>query len=441
MQNKKYDVAIIGGGITGTALLYLLSRYTNILSIILIEKYSKLAQVNSHKNSNSQTIHYGDIETNYSLAKATKVKKAAELVAKYVEQKAKQWDKQKLFAKNHKMVLAVGEEEIKTLEQRYEEIKSLFPELRKIGRDEIARMEPKIIEGRDLSVQLMALYSPNGYAISFSALAESFVQEAQKRKVVEICLGRKVKKISKESSSYTITLNDKTITASVVVVASGSHSLIFAKKLGYGKKYGLLPIVGGFYSAKKVLNGKVYTIQTPSLPFAAIHGDPDVENPEETRFGPTGKALPYLEKGRWKTFPDFLKTSAWSIDGVLSLAKVTFAPVVFRYVLRNFGYDIPLVGKYLYLRDARKIVPSLRYKDLHFNRAVGGIRPQVVNTKEKKLEMGEAKIVGDKIIFNITPSPGASICLQNAYNDTQGVIGFLGGKFKFDLEKWKKEFD
>ena len=33
--------------------------------------------------------------------------------------------------------------------------------------------------------------------------------------------------------------------------------------------------------------------------------------------------------------------------------------------------------------------------------------------------MGEAKLSGEKIIFNITPSPGASTCLGNAYADTK----------------------
>ena len=50
--------------------------------------------------------------------------------------------------------------------------------------------------------------------------------------------------------------------------------------------------------------------------------------------------------------------------------------------------------------------------------------------------MGEAKIVGDKIIFNITPSPGASTCLQNAEDDTNRIISFLGEKYTFDRDRF-----
>ena len=53
---------------------------------------------------------------------------------------------------------------------------------------------------------------------------------------------------------------------------------MIAKSLGYGKNLALLSMAGSFYTAPKVLNGKVYTIQVPKLPFAAIHGDPEVHN-------------------------------------------------------------------------------------------------------------------------------------------------------------------
>ena len=56
MTSTKYDVLIIGGGVSGTALLYQLARFTDLSRLCLVEKYGGIAEVNSHAQNNSQTI-------------------------------------------------------------------------------------------------------------------------------------------------------------------------------------------------------------------------------------------------------------------------------------------------------------------------------------------------------------------------------------------------
>ncbi|VAW83292.1 hypothetical protein MNBD_GAMMA16-407 [hydrothermal vent metagenome] len=48
MKYSQYDVVIVGGGISGTALLFMLNRYTNLKRIALIKKEEKIAAINSH---------------------------------------------------------------------------------------------------------------------------------------------------------------------------------------------------------------------------------------------------------------------------------------------------------------------------------------------------------------------------------------------------------
>ena len=85
-MSKKYEVAIIGGGISGAALAYELSRYTDVKEIAVIEKYGSVGLVNSKGTSNSQTIHVGDIETNYTIEKARITKQTAKMVELYCKQ-------------------------------------------------------------------------------------------------------------------------------------------------------------------------------------------------------------------------------------------------------------------------------------------------------------------------------------------------------------------
>ena len=112
---------------------------------------------------------------------------------------------------------------------------------------------------------------------------------------------------------------------------------------------------------------------------------------------------------------------------------------ILRYILRNFLYDVPFIGKRLFIREVRRIVPSMQLRHLEYAKGYGGIRPQIVNMKTRKLELGEAKIAGDRILFNITPSPGASTCLQNAEEDAAKIMEFLGDGYHFDKERFLRD--
>jgi malate dehydrogenase (quinone) len=438
--DSHYDVLIVGGGVTGTALLYTLSKYTDIKNIGLIEKYSDFGLVNSASYNNSQTLHFGDIETNYTLEKARKVKWMADMVMKYVESEKNSPDNLEVFSRYSKMVLAVGKNQVRELRERYPAFSQLFPKLRMIEKDEIGKIEPRVLEGRDPDQEILALVTEDGYTVDFKRLCHSFVNNAlRKNPVLSINLNTRLLNITKNGENYLVKTDKGDITASVVVFAAGGHSLMYAKSLGYGKNLSVLSMAGSFYTAPKVLNGKVYTIQVPKLPFAAIHGDPEVHNASITRFGPTAKPIFQLERHNWSTFSEYWKTFGVGIDPAISLLKILFDRVLFSYIFFNFLYDLPFVGRLLFIRQIRKIVPSLKLKELKFARGVGGTRPQIVNNTTRKLEMGEAKLSGDNIIFNITPSPGASTCLGNAYTDTSKIIEFFGGKYKFEKESFEKD--
>ena len=434
MDNNTYEVVIIGGGVCGTALLYTLSNYTNIKSIALIEKEADIALVNSFTNSNSQTLHFGDIETNYTLAKAQKVNKGASLVKNYLLNLDKQ---QQIHTKYHKMVLGVGEQ-VNELKDRYQQFKQLFPDLKLLDRTEIAEKEPKVLAGRDPHEKIIALFTDEGYTVDFNRLARSFVDNSATDSNIDLLLNTKVKKIV-AGELYQIETDNKTIQAKVVLVAAGAHSLLFAKSLGYGLNYALLTVAGSFYFAPKLLNGKVYTVQRKKLPFAAIHGDPEVHDCSIARFGPTAKVLPMLERHNYSSIIDYFKTAGLSFKAIASFLKILSDPIIFKYIALNFSYDFPFIGKRLFIKEVKKIIPAIALKDLSYAKGYGGVRPQIVNLDTKALEMGEAKIVGDKIIFNITPSPGASTCLQNALEDTIRAIEFLGEGYYFNRHQFLQD--
>lgn len=431
---ESYDVVIIGAGASGSALAYTLAKYSTIRKIALLEKYSAPGQVNTKASNNSQTLHVGDIETNYPIEKVKQVYPAAMMIAKYAESLPVS-ERNTIVFPVQKMVLGVGTQEVAVLEKRFEELRTLFPNLQKLDRNGIAQVEPIVMKERKDNEPVIALFSTEGFAVDFERLSESLVQNARKSDPeMVVTFDSEVLEIKKENDRYVLrTATGNTIHARVVVVDADSYSLLFAKSLGYGTHFSLIPIAGTFYFSKKLLNGKVYTVQEPKLPFAAVHGDPDVRVPNMTRWGPTARFHPVLESYNFGTSLDYIKSSGLHRPQTwFSFFKILVDPVRLIYLLKNMLYELPLIGTLVFIHNAQKIAPSIRAKDITVANGYGGMRLQRVDTHKGELQLGEGKIIGDNIIFNMTPSPGASVALYNALRDSEEVMKFFGGKFTFD---------
>jgi malate dehydrogenase (quinone) len=425
------DLVIVGGGISGAALLFAAARYSSIARIVLIEKYPALARVNSAATHNSQTLHCGDIETNYTLAKALKVKRAAQLVANYAARLAPD---EPLLHRYPKMVLGVGPDECARLRARFTEFAPHYSWLRLYEKADIARIEPRVVktgDERERAEELVACGAEGEpCAANFAALTNSFATHARlANHDIELAFDTRVRRLRAAGGAFAVETDRGVVSAGSVVVSAGGHSLFLAQQMGHGREFSVLPVAGSFYFAPKVLNGKVYTVQNDKLPFAAIHGDPDLLVPDATRFGPTALILPELERYHLASVADFLRVARFDTALVRVLADMFVDRDIRRYILKNTLFELPVIRRHLFLREARKIVPGLRVEDLRFARGFGGLRPQLVDRRQKKLLLGEAKIdPGNGVIFNMTPSPGASSCLDNAMQDLALVARHLGAR-------------
>ena len=448
MNEKHYEVVIVGGGISGAALFYELAKYSTATKICLLEKYEDLATLNSKGTSNSQTIHVGDIETNYTLSKAKITKRTAKMIEKFCLQYNLQ---DKIMFKHQKMALGVGEKEVEFITKRYNEFKEVFPYLELWDKETLRVLEPKLVyadkaQTIDRPEPIIAMGAKDQYTtVDFGAMTKELAkagQTADTSKTTDIFFNSEVEEIEKVGNKFKLTTVHGTVyTADFVVVDAGAHSLFLAHKMGYGKHMGSLSMAGSFYITNGTyLNGKVYMVQNDKLPFAALHGDPDILENGKTRFGPTALALLVLERYKGgKSIFQCLKTM--NFDG--SIMKIFWDLLkdsdIRNYVFKNFLFEVPGINKGLFVKDARKIVPSLSVDDLEYAKGFGGVRPQVLNKTEKKLMLGEASISnGDGIIFNMTPSPGATSCLGNAERDIKVVCDYL--KLDFNEAQFLADF-
>ena len=193
--------------------------------------------------------------------------------------------------------------------------------------------------------------------------------------------------------------------------------------------FAVLPVAGDFYVGPRVLNGKVYTVQDDRLPFAAVHGDPDLADDGVTRFGPTARVLPLLERGDWGSFWGFLRSTRGDPRLAFFAARLLADDAVRGFAFQNALYTLPVIGRQAFAAAARKIVPELSAGDLRPAPWAGGVRPQLLDRRDGSLPLGEARFEGDRILFDVTPSPGASTCLKGAEDDARRLAGWLGKKF------------
>ncbi len=435
----KYDVAIVGGGIIGTAILYVLSNYTDAKRLVLVERRSAAAELNSDGKSNSQTLHFGDVETNYTEAKAKRTNDAARLVLRYCENTGAHAGK--VIRRCQKLLLAVGEEEIEYADRWYGSFAhGLYGGLEKLRLDYVKEIEPNLIRGRKAAERIEVYRSNTGYMVDYGKLADSFIRRskyASRRRgtCVDVLFDTEIGSVEEDGDEYVLRSGSAKIECKAAVFAAGAYSLLFAKRLGLADNLSIIATGGGFFKSRRVLNGKVYRVQLGKMPFAAVHGDPDMNNSTITRFGPVIYLPIGLEKGRPKPI-DYVKTSGAAIMPV-SL-KILSKYGLFGLISRHMSYHMPLIGKKLFLNnEVRKIVPALEYSDISPAKGYGGISPRIVDRKKMTLNIGEERIRKDNAVFDISPSPGASSSLAIARSDAAYISSRLG--IDFDKERFDRE--
>lgn len=424
LKMPRYNLLIVGGGISGAALAYAASRFTNA-SVGLVEAYPRLAPLASAGSSNSQTIHDGSIETNYQLAKAIETHAKAEMIERYCLQHGH--DAQSGFMRRgQKMALGVGENEVEYMLDRHKNFQPHFPGLEIFDKAELSRIEPKVVydaNGRKRKEELVGVGIRDSYTtVDFGAMTESLVENAMRsaHNTFNLYLSTKVQNITKCDNGFEVQTSKGVMVADYVVVNAGTYSLYLAQKMGLGLDFACLPIAGGFYLANsKILNGKVYMVQNPELPFAALHGDPDLLENNSTRFGPTALFTPTLDYNHGVGgMLDGLRTMNLDLDVLRVLGGLMMKPDVRKFVWKNLLLKIPYIGRRRFLESARKIVPSLQLDQISYAKGFGGIRPQIIDKKNRRLLLGEASVLGEGdlagIVFNMTPSPGATSSLYNA---------------------------
>ena len=306
-----YDVAIIGGGVIGSAIARELSKFT--VNAVVIEREQDLCCGTT--KANSAIIHGG-----YDA-------KPGSLKAKLNVEGNKMFDELSRdldfpFKRNGSVVVRTKDQSKDDLQKLYDQgIANGVEGLKIVDRDELLKMEPNIADD-----VVDALYVPTGGIVcpfNFNyALAENAADNG-----VEFKLSTKVEKVAKSGDHYVISTNKGEIEAKTVVNAAGVYAdeinnMVSSKKLHITARRGQYELLD-----KSAGNHVSHTIfQLPSKMGKGVLVTPTVHG--NLLVGPTAEDVENKEG---------VNTTAEGLGGLAATSALSVKNVPMRAVITSFA--------------------------------------------------------------------------------------------------------
>lgn len=213
---NEFDVIIIGGGVTGTAIARELSKYK--LHTALLEANIDIGAASTKGNGG---VTHSGYDPKQGTLKAKINVKGTLMIPKLSKELGFK------FINTGTMTLGFNDEDIPVLKSLYENgIRNGVPGLKLIGRDEILKIEEKANPNA-----IMALRAPTAGVVDPFELAIAFAENAYENGV-EIYRNQKVIDITKEKGFFIIRTQNKEYKTNYIVNAAGVHGSDVANMVG-----------------------------------------------------------------------------------------------------------------------------------------------------------------------------------------------------------------
>ncbi len=390
MENNIFDVAIVGGGIVGSATAYKIQRAYPDLKVVLFEKENHLS---AHQTGhNSGVIHSGLYYKPGSYKAKNCVAGRRELVS---------------FAKEHniahdvcgKVVVATNDSELPFLDKIFQNGLANDTEgIEKINGDQVRDVE------KYCETAIAGIWVPCTGIIDFPAVTRTCAAlMTQINQESEVQLGCEVESVTQEGAFQNILTNRGSFKSKYVVYSAGLQSDRMARKDGVDLDLSIVGFRGDYFEltdeAKYKVKNLIYPVPNPVFPFLGVHFTRMVNGDIEC--GPNA-VFTFKREGYGKTSFNLRDTSqALSYRGTWKLFKKHW----------RFGLDEykRAFSKKLFLERLRGLIPSLEMEDLKPGRA--GVRAMALGPDGEMIEDFKIEYTGNAIHVLNAPSPAATSAL------------------------------
>jgi (S)-2-hydroxyglutarate dehydrogenase len=389
-EQEIYDVVVVGGGVVGLASAWKVQLAYPHLRVLLLEKEEKLAD--HQTGHNSGVIHSGLYYKPGSYKAKNCVEGRHELVA---------------FAKEHgikhdvcgKVVVATQESELPFMDKIFNNgLQNQVEGIEKIGPERIKELEPHV---RGIA----GIWVPCTGIIDFRGLTEKLAELiVAKNPQSKVLTGHEVIGLDKHEGHTKIHTPQKSFLGKHLIFCGGLQADRLAKMDGVtdiGMR--IVGFRGDYYDlteqGKHKVKNLIYPVPNPAFPFLGVHFTRMVDG--STECGPN--AVFVFKREGYGKFSFSLRDSfdALTYRGTWKL--------FFRQW--RFGVDEyrRAFSKKLFLKQLRRLIPSLEMDDLMPGRA--GVRAMALDPNGDMIDDFKIEYKQNSIHVLNAPSPAATSAL------------------------------
>jgi len=385
--SKIYDIAIIGGGIVGTATALHLLKKGNY-KIVILEAEDHLA---AHQTGNNSGVIHSGLYYKPGSLKARNCTTGREMMYRFCEENNIKHDK------CGKLVVATNKDEIASLNELEKRGKENgLKEIKRLSKEELKEYEPYVngIEG---------LFVGETGIVDYKDVVDAY-SKLIKENGGEIKTKSRFLNFKKDKENLTLETEGGEIRTKFLVNCGGLQSDRIAKLCGVEPGLQIVPFRGEYYKIKKgkehLVNNLIYPVPDPKFPFLGVHFTRMIKGGVEA--GPNA-VLAFKREG--------YKHSDISIPDILGMITYTgFWRMAAKHYKMGFHEFYRSFSKEAFVKALQKLIPEIQYNDIH--REGAGVRAQALEPDGKLVD--DFRIIeAEKMIHVLNaPSPAATASLS-----------------------------